>query len=110
MTQTIEIVERGRGPQLSTSRITVQDVVPYLLRDLSYPVVHEIMPTLTEPEFQAIVQYVEENREAVLAQDRRIRERAAARQLPPEEEAAARRAVAERLEAARQKIRGNHRE
>jgi hypothetical protein len=27
--ETIEIVDRGRGPQLSTSRVTVQDLVPY---------------------------------------------------------------------------------
>jgi hypothetical protein len=29
MSKTTEIVDRGRGPQLSTSRITVQDLVPY---------------------------------------------------------------------------------
>ncbi len=26
----ISIIDRGRGPQLSTSGITVQDLVPYL--------------------------------------------------------------------------------
>ena len=30
MSQAVEIVDRGRGPQLSTSRITVQDLLPYL--------------------------------------------------------------------------------
>ena len=30
MSAEITIVERGRGPQLSTSRITVQDIVPYV--------------------------------------------------------------------------------
>ena len=28
-TKSIEIVDRGRGLQLSTSRVTVQDLVPY---------------------------------------------------------------------------------
>ncbi len=35
MKKTIEIVDRGRGPQLSTSRITVQDLVPYFQRKLT---------------------------------------------------------------------------
>ncbi len=30
MTKTIAIIDRGRGPQLSTSRVTVQDLVPYI--------------------------------------------------------------------------------
>jgi hypothetical protein len=28
-TEKIEIIDRGRGPQLSTSRITVLDLIPY---------------------------------------------------------------------------------
>lgn len=30
MNTDVTIIDDGRGPQLSTSRITVQDVVPYL--------------------------------------------------------------------------------
>jgi hypothetical protein len=103
--ETIEIVDRGRGPQLSTSRITVQDVVPYLQRQYTYEQVREIMPILTTQEFQVIQRYVQEHDEEVMAQDRRIRERAAVRRKLPEAEEAERKERQERLEKARQLIR-----
>ena len=105
MSTSIEIVDRGRGPQLSTSRITVQDLVPYLRQKLSYDEIIEIMPVLTVQEIQAVERYIERNYEAVMDQDRRIDERAAARRQPPEVEAAERRARQERLDAARTRIR-----
>ena len=36
MTNPIELVDRGRGLQLSTSRITVQDLVPYFQQGYSH--------------------------------------------------------------------------
>lgn len=48
----ITIVDRGRGPQLSTSRITVQDLVPYFQLKYSYAEILEIMPTLSVAEIQ----------------------------------------------------------
>jgi uncharacterized protein (DUF433 family) len=86
MTKKIEIVDRGRGPQLSTSRITVQDVVPYLT-DYSCDEIMELMPVLTVEGIAAIQEYVEENYAAVMEQDRRIREREAKRITSPEIEA-----------------------
>lgn len=83
----IAIIDRGRGPQLSTSRITVQDVVPYLQRQCTYEQILEIMPVLTLEEIKVIERYVQENYGAVMEQDRRIRERAAARRNSPEIEA-----------------------
>jgi len=80
----IEIVDRGRGPQLSTSRITVQDLVPYLQQDCSDDQIVAIMPTLTAAEIQVIRQYVSDNYDTVMEQDRRIRERNASRITPPE--------------------------
>lgn len=80
----IQIIDRGRGPQLSTSRITVQDLVPYLQKNLTPEQIREIMPVLTIEEIQAIEQYVHAHSEAVLEQDRRIRERTAQRRNPPE--------------------------
>lgn len=71
----IEIVDRGRGPQLSTSRITVQDLIPYLQQKYSHEQILEIMPVLTSEEIQAVERYVQENHAAVMEQDRRIRER-----------------------------------
>lgn len=101
----IHIVDCGRGPQLSTSRITVQDLVPYLQQNYSHAQILEIMPTLSVPEIEAIERYVQENHDAVMEQDRRIRERAEARRKPPEVEEAERQETRARLEAFRQMIR-----
>jgi hypothetical protein len=90
---------------LATSRITVQDVVPYLQRHCTYEQVREIIPILRAEEFQVIEQYVREHQREVMEQDRRIRERAAARRKPPEEEEAERKGRRERLEQVRQFIR-----
>jgi uncharacterized protein (DUF433 family) len=84
MSKKIEIIDRGRGPQLSTSRITVQDVVPMLQRNCPPEEIMEVMPVLTLEEVQVIQQYVRDNYDAVMEQDRRIRERAANRVTPPE--------------------------
>ncbi len=86
MNMTIEIVDRGRGPQLSTSRITVQDLVPYFQRQCSYQQIVEIMPVLTIAEIQVVERYVQEHYQDVMAQDQRIRERNAKRGTPPEVE------------------------
>ena len=43
-----------------------------------------IMPVLKREEIQAIQQYVRDNYEAVMEQDRLIRERTAKRTIPPE--------------------------
>ncbi|HYV34665.1 MAG TPA: DUF433 domain-containing protein [Gemmataceae bacterium] len=101
----IHIVDRGRGPQLSTCRITVQDVVPYIQRGFTSQQILEIMPVLTTAEIDAVQKYVRENYEAVMEQDRRIRERNAAKRQPPDAEEAERKAIRERLESARILIR-----
>jgi uncharacterized protein (DUF433 family) len=84
MSNKIEIVDKGRGPQLSTSRITVQDVVPMLQRNCTPEEILEVMPVLSRDELQVIQQYVRDHYEEVMARDRRIRERAANRVTPPE--------------------------
>ncbi|HEV8059887.1 MAG TPA: DUF433 domain-containing protein [Gemmataceae bacterium] len=80
----VRIVDRGRGPQLSTCRITVQDLVPYLQQNCTHEEIMAIMPVLTSEEIKAIQAYVRDNYEAVMDQDRRILERAAKRTTPPE--------------------------
>ncbi len=107
---TIEIVDRGRGPQLSTSRITVQDLVPYFQRHCTNAEIREIIPILTDEEIAVIERYVREHFDAVMEVDQRIRERAAARRKPPEVEEFERRACLMRLEAAREDIRRRKRE
>src|SRR5438093_8443385 len=103
--QCIEIIDRGRGPQLSTSRITVQDLVPYFQRHCSNAEIREIIPILTDQEIAVIERYVREHHDEVMEQDRRIRERAAARRKPPEIEEAERRERLKRLDAAREEFR-----
>ena len=106
----VQIVDRGRGPQLSTSRITVQDLVPYLLQNYGHEQILQIMPVLTVPEIQAVERNVHDNYDAVMEQDRRIRERNAARQNSTDVEEAEREERLRRLEAARRSIRQKEQE
>jgi uncharacterized protein (DUF433 family) len=109
-TEMIRIVDRGRGPQLSSCRITVQDLVPYLNQNYTPEQIQEIMPVLTAEEIRAVEQYVRDNYVAVMEQDRRIRERSAARQAPPEVAEAERQDRLARLEGARRRIRQQQQE
>lgn len=92
MNAEITIVDRGRGPQLSTSRVTVQDLVPYLQSNYSYEDILQIMPTLSVAEIQVVEHYVDEHREEVMEEDRQIRELNATRRNPPHVEELFRRA------------------
>jgi hypothetical protein len=80
----IQIIDCGRGPQLSTCRITVQDLVPYLQRKCSYDEIREVMPVLSVEEIQVVESYVREHYQQVMEQDSRIRQRNASRQSRPE--------------------------
>jgi uncharacterized protein (DUF433 family) len=82
--RTTEIVDQGRGPQLSTCRITVQDLVPYLQQGYSCEDILAIMPVLTEEDIRTVERYVRDNFEAVMQQDRCIRRRNAERTMSPE--------------------------
>jgi len=73
----ITIVDRGRGLQLSTSRITVQDLVPYFQDNCSDEEIIRWIPNLTAEEIAVVRQYYAEHRDALDEQDRRIRERTA---------------------------------
>jgi hypothetical protein len=73
-TETIEIVDRGRGPQLSNSRITVLDVFYYLHRGYDFDVIHEIMPIVTRVEFDAVLEYVNAHRDELIEKNRRVEE------------------------------------
>lgn len=84
MTREIKIVERGRGPQLSTSRVTVQDLVPYFQDGCSQEEIQRWIPTLSAEEIQVVARYIHDHKEKVMEQDRRIRERNANRVVTPE--------------------------
>jgi uncharacterized protein (DUF433 family) len=72
-TETIEIVERGRGAQLSTSRITVQDLVPYFQEGSSSEEIIRWIPTLTAEEIAVVEGYYRAHRAELDEEDWRIR-------------------------------------
>jgi hypothetical protein len=69
-TQTIEIIDRGRGPQLSTTRITVMDIFYWLHRGYGWDHIQKSMPTLTRAEFDVVMDYVNQHREELAEKDR----------------------------------------
>ena len=93
----IQIVDRGRGLQLSTSRVTVQDLVPYFQEGCSPDDIRRWIPTLSHEEIAVVEHYYREHQEALDEQDRLIRERSAQRKNPPWVEQLAAEARAERL-------------
>jgi len=82
MIQKITIVDRGRGPQLSTCRITVLDLVPYFQRASSYGEIRRWIPTLADEEISALERFYlahkdefdERNRRACERREEEIRE------------------------------------
>ncbi len=76
-TETIEIVDIGRGPQLSTCRITVLDLVPYFQKSKSYDEIIRWIPTLSREEIGAVERFYRAHKETCDERDRRARERRA---------------------------------
>jgi len=72
-TETIEIVDRGRGPQLSTSRITVQDLLPYYREHVSNEEIRRWIPSLRDEEITLLKVYIREHYEQVLQAEREIK-------------------------------------
>src|SRR6266478_3404311 len=72
-TGAIEIVDRGRGPQLSTSRVTVQDLVPYFQDGCSREEILHWMPSLTAEELAVVERYYRQHQAELDQEDRRIR-------------------------------------
>jgi uncharacterized protein (DUF433 family) len=102
-TQTLQIVDRGRGPQLSTSRVTVQDLVPYFQDGCTYDEIIRWIPTLTAEEIAVAEGYYRAHQQELDADDRKIRERSTQYRNPEwvekvlEEARAKRLAIAEQL-------------
>src|SRR5262245_44652715 len=80
-----EIIDRGRGPELAGTRITVYDVVYYLEAGRTAPYIAATLG-LSVPKIEALVRYIDEHRHAVMAVHREIEARIA-RGNPPEIEA-----------------------
>jgi len=75
----IHLVDRGRGLQLSTCRITVQDLVPYFQEGCSYEQIIRWIPTLTVEEIAVVERYYRAHQAALDEEDRLIRNRIAER-------------------------------
>jgi uncharacterized protein (DUF433 family) len=73
--KTVNIVDIGRGPQIEGSRLTVTDVFFYLHRGHEFDFIHRAMPSLTRPEFDAVVEYVKKHHDELVEKDRRAEER-----------------------------------
>jgi len=72
-TETIQIVDHGRGPQLSTSRITVQDLLPYYRDGVSNEEIRRWIPSLTDDEIALLKDYIRAHYEEVLQSEREIK-------------------------------------
>jgi len=75
----IHLVDRGRGLQLSTSRITVQDLVPYFQEGCSNEEIIRWIPTLTAEEIAVVERYYREHQAELDEDDRLIGDRTAER-------------------------------
>jgi hypothetical protein len=57
LTREIALVDHGRGLQLSTSRVTVMDLVPYFQQGCSHAEIIRWIPTLTTEEIAVVETY-----------------------------------------------------
>jgi uncharacterized protein (DUF433 family) len=73
-TKTISIVDNGRGPQLSTTRITVLDIFYYLHRGYDVDTILEIIPALSREEIDVVVEHANAHHEELVELDRRAEE------------------------------------
>ncbi|MBI1830373.1 MAG: hypothetical protein HYR84_02845 [Planctomycetes bacterium] len=74
-TETIAIVDLGRGPQLSTCRITILDLVPYFQKGSAYDEIMRWMPTLSREEIAVAERFYLDHKEELNERDRKARER-----------------------------------
>jgi uncharacterized protein (DUF433 family) len=72
-TEAIQIVYRGRGPQLSTSRITVQDLLPYYRDGASNEEIRRWIPGLSDEEIAALTEYIRDHHKDVLRAEQEIK-------------------------------------
>src|SRR5687768_10061259 len=73
MANEVLLVDRGRGLQLSTSRITMMDMVPYFQRGCSAEEIMRWLPTLTREEIAVAEEYYQKHKAELDEKDRRFR-------------------------------------
>src|SRR5918911_1016236 len=79
------IIDRGRGPQIAGTRITVYDIMDYLRMDWHHTAIAAWL-RISSYQVLAAIDYIEKHREEVEAEYKRILEREA-RGNPPEVQA-----------------------
>jgi uncharacterized protein (DUF433 family) len=72
MQNEITLVDRGRGLQLSTSRITIHDLVPYFQDGCSYDEIIRWLPSLTHEEIAIVERYYRQHRDELDEYERRV--------------------------------------
>jgi uncharacterized protein (DUF433 family) len=70
----ITLVDRGRGLQLSTSRITVMDLVQYFKHNWSYDDIIQCIPSLTPEEIAVVEAYYRQHKDDLDEKDRLVEE------------------------------------
>ncbi len=63
MQKQLTLVDRGRGLQLSNSRITVHDLVPYFQDGCSYDEIIRWVPSLTHEEIRIVECYYRQHKD-----------------------------------------------
>jgi uncharacterized protein (DUF433 family) len=72
MENEISLVDRGRGLQLSTSRITVHDLVPYFQAGCSYDEIIRWIPSLTHEGIAIVERYYRQHEDELDEYERRV--------------------------------------
>ena len=72
MQKEITLVDRGRGLQLSTSRITVHDLIPYFQDGCSYDEIIRWIPSLTHEEIAIVERYYRQHQDELDEYERRV--------------------------------------
>jgi len=75
MTTQITIIDRGRGHQLSTCRITVLDLVRYFQRGCSYEEINRWIPILSHEEIAIAERFYRDHKDEFDEKNRRAQER-----------------------------------
>ncbi len=69
----ITLVDRGRGLQLSSSRITVHDLVPYFQDGCSYDEIIRWLPSLTHEAIAIVERYYRQHKDELDDYESRVR-------------------------------------
>jgi uncharacterized protein (DUF433 family) len=73
MDREITLIDRVRGPQLSTSRITVHDLVPYFQEGCSDEEILRAIPSLCPEEIRVIERFYRLNQAELDEHERRVK-------------------------------------